>query len=56
MKSESYEWQIKTILIAGMALLGFMWWSLANEVKSGKPFELDKKWYQAVELEQRAKE
>ena len=50
-KQQFESWQ-KTIILLGMlGLIGFMWFSLANEVKSGKPFELDKKWYRAIEVQ-----
>ena len=42
--------QDKIILLGCMILLGSMWISLAHDVESGKPFELNKKWYVATEV------
>jgi hypothetical protein len=38
------------ILLGCMFLLGFMWFDLSNKVESGKPFQLNDKWYQAKEV------
>lgn len=48
-KEHSRVIQDKVILLMCMGLLGFMWFSLSRDVESGKPFELNKKWYQAYE-------
>jgi hypothetical protein len=41
----------KTILILMFWLFTlFAWWSLAREVESGKPFELNHKRYIAIEV------
>ena len=42
--------QDKIILFGCVVLLGSMWFSLAHEVESGKPFELNKKTYVAIEI------
>ena len=38
------------ILFVLLCLALFTWWSLANEVESGRPFQLNNKWYQAFEV------
>lgn len=30
--------------------MGAMWWDLGRKVESGKPFQLNDKWYQAREV------
>lgn len=42
--------ETKIILLGCLGLMGYMWFALSNEVESGKPFELNKKWYQAHEV------
>ena len=45
-----HPWQTVFMLIGCMVILWLCWTSLAADVKSGKPFQLDNKWYQAVEV------
>ncbi len=46
------------ILLMCMTLLGYMWFSLSSDIeesaRTGKPFELNKKFYQAVEVSAKA--
>ena len=44
------ETQQKIILLVCMALMGIMWFSLANAIVSGRPFRLADKWYVAAEV------